>query len=113
LRLSKITNYAGYLPVPVFQFETSSHSIVEQRETRHVIGLASIQVEVGVTLHAIAMGTADERFTQQGGVEGCLPQVEDPLEVHSFCQVAGHRPEMTVRAESAAVLIVLLTAAEA
>ena len=86
---------------------------MEQRETRHVIGLASIQVEVGVTLHAIAMGTADERFTQQGGVEGCLPQVEDPLEVHSFCQVAGHRPEMTVRAESAAVLIVLLTAAEA
>jgi hypothetical protein len=59
------------------------------------------------------MGTADERFMEKGGVKGCLPEVEDSLEVHTLCQVAGHRPEMAVRAERITVLILLLTAADA
>jgi hypothetical protein len=74
---------------------------------------ASIQIEVGVALHAIAVGTADERFMEKGGVKRRLPEVEYPFELHSFCQVAGHRSQMTVRAKSVAVLIVLLTAADA
>jgi hypothetical protein len=58
------------------------------------------------------MGTTDKRFMQKGSVKGRLPEVEYPLEVHSFCQVAGHRPEMTVRAENMAALLVSFTAAE-